>query len=63
MEGFGKKKHETKRKSGRRRRKRGCNIIPDILEMRWRGVERIHLAQRMEKWRAVVNAVTNHRVL
>jgi hypothetical protein len=26
-------------------------------------VERIHLAQRMAKWRAVVKAVTNHRVL
>jgi hypothetical protein len=35
----------------------------DLKEMGWRGVEWIHLAQDMDRWRAVVNAVMNPRVL
>jgi len=55
--------HETKRKSGRRLRKRGCNIIPDSQEISYCGVEWVHLTKHVEKWRAVVTAVTNHRLL
>jgi hypothetical protein len=35
----------------------------DLREIGWEGVEWIHLAQDRDRWRAVVNAVTNLRVL
>jgi hypothetical protein len=35
----------------------------DLREIGWGGVEWIHLAQDRDRWRAVVNAVMNLRVL
>jgi hypothetical protein len=35
----------------------------DLREIGWGGVEWIHLAQHRDRWRAVVNAVMNLRVL
>jgi hypothetical protein len=35
----------------------------DFREIVWEGVEWIHLAQDRDRWRAVVNAVMNLRVL
>jgi hypothetical protein len=35
----------------------------DLREIGWEGVEWIHLAQDRDRWRAVVNAVMNHRAL
>jgi hypothetical protein len=34
----------------------------DLLEIGWGGVDWIGLAQDRYKWRALVNAVINHRV-
>jgi hypothetical protein len=38
-------------------------IRVDLREIDWEGVEWIHLAQNTDRWRAVVNAVMNLRVL
>jgi alpha-glucosidase (family GH31 glycosyl hydrolase) len=38
-------------------------IKMDLREIGWGGVERIHLAQDRDRWRALVNAVMNLRVL
>jgi hypothetical protein len=38
-------------------------IKTDLTEIGWEGVEWIHLAQDRDRWRAVVNAVMNLRVL
>jgi alpha-glucosidase (family GH31 glycosyl hydrolase) len=38
-------------------------IKMDLREIGWGGVELIHLAQDRDRWRAVVNAVMNLRVL
>jgi hypothetical protein len=38
-------------------------IKMDLRETGWRGVEWIHLAQDRDRWRAVVNAVMNPRLL
>jgi hypothetical protein len=38
-------------------------IKMDLLEIGWGGVEWIHLAQDRDRWRAVVNAVMNLRLL
>jgi hypothetical protein len=38
-------------------------IEMDLREIGWGGVEWIHLAQDRDRWRAVVNAVMNLRVL
>jgi hypothetical protein len=38
------------------------NIKMDLLELGWGGVDWIGLAQDRDKWRALVNAVMNHRV-
>jgi hypothetical protein len=35
----------------------------DLREIGWGGVEWIHLVQDRDRWRAVVNAVMNLRVL
>jgi hypothetical protein len=35
----------------------------DLREIGWEGMELIHLAQDRNRWRAVVNAVMNLRVL
>jgi hypothetical protein len=39
------------------------NIKMDLLEIGWGGVDWIDLAQDRDKWRALVNAVMNLRVL
>jgi hypothetical protein len=51
-----------KRALGRPRRRWVDNIIMDLLEIDWGGVDRIGLAQDRDKWRALVNAVMNLRV-
>ena len=48
---------EGRRPVGRRRRRWEGNIKMDFEEMSCRGMEWIDLAQDMDKWRAVVNAV------
>jgi hypothetical protein len=57
-------KAEGKRPLGRPRRRWVDNIkiLVDILEIGWGGVDWIGLAQDMDKWRALVNAVMNLRV-
>jgi hypothetical protein len=47
----------------RRPRRRWDGIRMDLREIGWGSVERIHLAQDRDRWRAVVNAVMNLRVL
>jgi hypothetical protein len=44
---------------GRPRRRWVDNIKMDLLEIGWGGVDWIGLAQDMDKWRALVNAVIN----
>jgi hypothetical protein len=56
-------KPEGKRPLGRPRRRWEDGIKMDIREIGWGGVEWIHLAQDRDRWRAVVNAVMNLRVL
>jgi hypothetical protein len=48
---------------GRPRRRWVDNIKMDLLEIGWGGVDWIVLAQDRDKWRALVNAVMNLRVL
>jgi len=38
------------------------NIRIDLREIRWEGVNWIHLAQIGDRWRALLNTVTNHWV-
>jgi hypothetical protein len=57
-------KPEGKRPLGRPRRRWEDGIKMDLGEIVWGGgVEWIHLAQDRDRWRAVVNAVMNLRVL
>jgi hypothetical protein len=57
-------KPEGKRSLGRPRRRWEDGIKKDLREIGWGGgVEWIHLAQDRDRWRAVVNAVMNLRVL
>jgi hypothetical protein len=56
-------KSEGTRPLGRPRRRWVCNIKMDFLEIGWGGVDWIGLAQDKGKWRALVNAVMNLRVL
>jgi hypothetical protein len=56
-------KPEGKRPLGRPRRRWEDGIKMDLREIGWEGVEWIHLAQDMVRWRAVVYAVMNLRVL
>jgi hypothetical protein len=46
-----------------RPRRRWEEIKMVLWEIGWGGVERIHLAQDRDRWRAVVNAVMNLLVL
>jgi len=43
--------------------KRVNNVILDLREVGWEGVDWIHVAQDWVQWRAVVNTVLNLRVL
>jgi hypothetical protein len=56
-------KPEGKRPLERQRRRWVDGIKMDLREIGWGGVELIHLAQDRDRWRAVVNAVMNLRVL
>jgi hypothetical protein len=56
-------KPEGKSPLGRPRRRWDDGIKMDLREIVWGGVEWIHLAQDRDRWRAVVNAVMNLRVL
>jgi hypothetical protein len=53
---------ERKRPLGRTRRKWVDNIKMDLRETGWDGMDWIDLAQNMDQWRALVNAVMNLRV-
>jgi hypothetical protein len=54
---------EGKRPLERPRHRWQDGIKMDLREIGWGGVEWIHLAQDRDRWRAVVNAVMNLRVL
>jgi hypothetical protein len=56
-------KPEGKRPLGRPRRRWEDGINMDLWEIGWGVVEWIHRAQDRGRWRAVVNAVMNLRVL
>jgi hypothetical protein len=56
-------KPEGKRPLGRPRHKWADNIKIDLLKIGWGGVDWIGLAQDRDKWRALVNAIMNLRVL
>jgi hypothetical protein len=57
------RKPEGKRPLERSSRRWEDGIKMDLRETGWEGVEWIHLAQDRDRWRAVVNAVMNLRVL
>jgi hypothetical protein len=54
---------EGKRPLGRPRRRWEDGIKMDLREIGGRGVDWIHLAQDIDRWRAVVNTVMNPWVL
>jgi hypothetical protein len=56
-------KPEGKRQLGRPMRRWEDGIKMDLRETGWGDLEWIHLAQVRDRWRAVVNAVMNLRVL
>jgi hypothetical protein len=55
-------KPEGKRPLGRPRSRWVDNIIIDLREIGWDGVDWIELAQDKDQWRALVNTVINLRV-
>jgi hypothetical protein len=62
VQGFG-GKFEGKRPLGRPRRRWEYVIRMDLREIGWRGVDWLLLPQGRDRWRAVVSAVMNVRVL
>jgi hypothetical protein len=54
--------HEGKKQRGRPRRRWEDHIRMDLGEIRWEGVDRLHLAQDKDRWRALVNISMNLRV-
>jgi len=48
---------------GKPRRRREDNIKMDLREIRWLGVDWMHLSQDRDQWQAIVNTVMNLRVL
>jgi hypothetical protein len=54
---------EGKRPLGRPRRRWEDGIRMDLREIGWGGVDWIRLVQNRDRWRAVVSAVMNLRVL
>ena len=55
-------KPEGNRTLGKPRRRWKDNIKMDIQGVGCGGMNWIHLAQEMERWRALVNVVMNHQV-
>jgi hypothetical protein len=55
-------KPERKRPLGRPNHKWEDNIKMDLREIRWEGVDWMHLAHAMDQWQAVVNTIMNLRV-
>jgi hypothetical protein len=55
-------KPEGKRSLGRPKRRLKDNIIVDLTKVGWVGMDRIHLAQDMKRWRTLVNTEMNLRV-
>jgi hypothetical protein len=53
---------EGKRPLGRHSRRWEGNIKMYLKEVGWRGLDWIDLSQYRDRWRALVNAVTNLRV-
>ena len=51
------RKSEGKRPLGRSRRRLGNNIKIEIKGLEWEGVDRMHVAQGRDNWRALVNWV------
>ena len=56
-------KPEGKRSLGRHRRRWEDNIKMDLQEVGCGGMEWIELAQGRDRWRALVNAIMNLRIL
>ena len=56
-------KSVRRRPDGRPRRRWEDNIMMDLREVGWKGMDWIDLAEDKERWRAVVNAVMNLRFL
>jgi hypothetical protein len=54
--------HEGKRPLGSHRRRREDNIRMDLREIRWEGVDWMHLAQDRDQWRDVGKTVVNLQV-
>jgi len=54
-------KPEGKRPLGRPRRRRE-DIKLNLMEIGWKGVDWIHLAQDREHWRAFLDTIINFRV-
>jgi hypothetical protein len=50
---------EGRRPLGRPRRRWEDNIMMDLMEIGFGGVDWIHLAQDRDRWRALVNTVMN----
>jgi len=55
-------KPEGKRPLGRPRRRWEDNVMMDLQEVGCGGIDWIELAQDRDRWRTLVNAVTNFRV-
>jgi hypothetical protein len=56
-------KHEGKRPLESPRRGWEDNIKMDLREMGWEGVDWMHLAQKREQWRVLVNVMQTYPLL